>query len=173
MAHGLTPTEAVAFVATHGVVLQSSRHASIPSLAAAVAGESIAGSWWGHARGRDIYRALVAVYAAPDIVATRLVDGKITLIHRRLWAPLATLTYAERIDRARMARVTQEHTEAGRHEAHEEPFPDWLPRGLALPSEAAALSALGAPLAASLLPRGGGAPRSRASAGRAARGRRR
>jgi len=173
MAHGLTPKQAIAFVARHGLVLQSARHPSIPSLASAIAGEDIRGSWWAHARGRDIFRALTAVYDAPDLVALRLVDGKITLVHEKLWAPLAALAHAGRIDRARMAKVTEEHTASGRHVAHEEPFPTWLPRGLELPSEEDALSALGAPLVASLLRPGGAAPRSRASAGRAARGRRR
>jgi hypothetical protein len=169
----MTAPEAIAFVARHGIVLQSAQHATVPSLAAAVAGERIRGSWWAHPKSREIYRALVAVHGSPDVVATRLVDGKITLIHRRLWAALAALTWSERLVRARMARVTEEHTEAGRHETHEVPFPDWLPTPLPLPSVEQAISALGAPLAASLLPPGGATPRSRGSAGRAARGRHR
>ena len=163
----------VAFIAEHGLVMQSADHAHIPSLASFVGGEKIRGSWWAHAKGREIFRALTAVYDSPDVVATKLVDGKLTLIHRRLWPALATLAYEGRIDKTRLTMVTQEHTASGRHEKREELFPLWLPRGLKLPSVDEALSQLGE-LRDALLPRSGGAaPRSPASAGRAARARRR
>src|SRR5262249_46225255 len=61
--------DALAFVARHGVVLQSARHARIPSLAEFIAGEAIRGSWWGHKKGREIFRALAAVHASGDVVA--------------------------------------------------------------------------------------------------------
>jgi hypothetical protein len=163
----------VAFIAEHGVVLQSAHHATIPSLASTIAGERIKGSWWGHPKGREIFRALVAVYDSPDVVATNLVGGKVTLVHRRLWAALTALAYDGRINRARLAKVTQEHTEAGRHEKHEQPFPEWIPRGLKLPSVERAISLLGEPLAGSLLRPAGATPRSPASVGRAARAPRR
>jgi hypothetical protein len=163
----------VAFIAEHGLVMQSADHAHIPSLASFVGGEKIRGSWWAHAKGREIFRALTAVYDSPDVVATKLVDGKLTLIHRRLWPALATLAYEGRLDRALLSKVTQEHTDAGRHEKHEEPFPAWLPRGLALPSVDDALSRLGALTDALPLRPAGGAPRSPPSAGRGARARRR
>jgi hypothetical protein len=170
----MSPDEALAFVIAHGVVLQSAHHPSIPSLAAKVAGERIRGSWWAHPKSKEIFRALVAVYESRDVVATKLVDDKLTLVHRRLWAPLAALAYRGRIEPARLTKVTQEHTAAGRHEKKELPFPSWLPKKLALPAtEDEALSQLGASLAASLLRSGGAEPRSPASAGRAARGRRR
>jgi hypothetical protein len=166
-------TEALAFIEKHGIVLQSAQHARIPSLAEYIAGEKIRGSWWGHKKGREIFRALAAVYDSRDVVATKLVDGKLTLIHRRLWPALATLTHQGRIPRARMAKVTQEHTDAGRHEKHEEPFPDWLPRGLKLPSLKTALSQLGELRDALPLPPADAAPGSPASAGPRARAPRR
>jgi hypothetical protein len=163
----------VAFVEKHGVVLQSAHHAKIPSLANAIAGEKIRGSWWGHAKGQAIFRALVALYDSPDVVATRLVDGKLTLVHRRLWPALATLAYEGRLAKTRLTMVTQEHTPSGRHEKKEEPFPLWLPRGLKLSSVDEALSQLGE-LRDALLPRpADAAPRSRPSAGRGARAPRR
>jgi hypothetical protein len=143
----MTPLE---WIAEQGIVMQSARHRLFPSLVEQIAGEPIAGSWWGHAKGREIYRALVIVYASPDVVATKLVDDKVTLIHRRLWAALATLVNHRLITAARLNRVTQEHTEAGRHENREEPFPEWLPRGLKLPSLAAAQERLGAACVAAL-----------------------
>ena len=57
----------------------------VPNLAEYVAGEPIRGSWWGHASGHEIFAVLSRVLNSTDVIATRLVDGKITLIHRRLW----------------------------------------------------------------------------------------
>jgi hypothetical protein len=141
----------LAFIEEHGLVLQSAQHAQIPSFVEFVAGEKIRGSWWGHAKGREIFRALAVVYDSPDVVALKLVDDKLTLVHRRLWPALATLAYEGRLAKKRLTKVTQEHTDAGRHEKHEERFPDWLPRGLKLPSLDRALAQLGEPLVASLL----------------------
>ena len=70
-----------------GVVLQSAR-GPVPSLAERIVGEPIRGSWWGHPSGDEIYRVLNRVRASPDVVATRLINGKVTLIHRRLWPAL-------------------------------------------------------------------------------------
>lgn len=166
-------TDGLAFVEAHGLVMQSAQHARLPSFVEFVAGEKIRGSWWGHAKGREIFRALVALYESPHVVATKLVDGKLTLVHRRLWPALATLAYERRLDKKLLAKVTQEHTDAGRHEKHEEPFPDWLPRGLKLPSLKAALSQLDELLDVLPLRPGGAAPGSPASAGPRARAPRR
>src|SRR6266481_4248771 len=56
----LNSKEALAFIKRHGVVLQSAR-GPVPSLAEAVAGGPIRGSWWGHPKGRSIYSATQAV----------------------------------------------------------------------------------------------------------------
>ena len=165
--------DALVFIEQYGIVMQSAQHASIPSLVEFIAEEKIRGSWWGHPKGREIFRTLTAVYASPNVVALKLVDDKLTLVHRRLWGALTALAYEGRLDHARLAKVTQEHTEAGRHEKQEEPFPDWLPRGLKLPSVDGALNQLGELQDALPLRPGGGAPRSPASAGPKARARRR
>lgn len=163
----------LAFVARHGVVLASARHARVPSLAAEVAGGPIRGSWWAHPRARDIFAALGAVEASGDAVFTRLVDDKITIVHRRLWPALAALVRAGRLDAARLTRLDEEHTPSGKHVTRAIPLAEWLPRDLPAVDEAEALRALGEPLAASLLRPAGGAPRSPASARRGARAPRR
>lgn len=104
-----------------------------------------------HARSHDIFAALQSLDGRDDVVFTRLVDGKQTLVHRRLWPALAALVRAGKLEASRLARVEQEHTASGRHVNHETPLARWLPRGLELPSERAALAALGEPLAAALL----------------------
>jgi hypothetical protein len=121
----VSPSEALAFVERHGVVLQAAR-GSVPSLAEAVAGGPIRGSWWGHPKGREIFRLASAVTDNADVLVCRLVDGKVTYVHRRLWPALVRL--ASRFPKARLAKVWDEHTPSGAHRAHRLAFPGWVPR---------------------------------------------
>ena len=115
----------LAFVAEHGVVLASAR-GPVPSVAETIAGEPIRGSWWAHPRGQEIFRALSAIDDSPDVLCFKLVGGKVTFVHRRLWPALVRL--ADEIGRERLARVQQEHTDSGAHRNVVTPFPDWVPR---------------------------------------------
>jgi hypothetical protein len=74
----------------HGMLLASAR-GPIPNVAEIVAGEPIKGSWWGHPAGHDIFGVLNDLAASPDVVRLRLVRGKVTLVHRRLWPALVRL----------------------------------------------------------------------------------
>jgi len=113
------------FVARHGVVLASAK-GPVPNLAEAVAGEPIRGSWWSHAKGSEIFSALSAVADSPDVLSFRLVDGKVTFVHRRLWPAVARL--AEELGPSRVTAVRQEHTSSGAHRNVLTPFPKWVPR---------------------------------------------
>lgn len=64
---------------------------TLPSVATIVAGGPIRGSWWGHPKGGEIYRAAAGLEQAGDVVATRLVSGKVTFVHRRLWQALLSV----------------------------------------------------------------------------------
>ena len=97
----------------------------MPNLAEHVVGEPIRGSWWGHARSHEIFAVINAVLASPDVVATRLVNGKVTLIHRRRWPALVRV--ADRFPADRIAAVSNEHTPSGAHRKVEIPFPEWVP----------------------------------------------
>lgn len=144
----MTPEQALAFVEEHGVVLQAARGA-VPSFAQHVAGEPIRGSWWAHPKGHQIFELASAVSEHPDVLVCKLVDGKITYVHRRLWAALVKL--AARFDDARLARVAEEHTERGRHRALTTPYPEWVPKEVT--REANALSTADAErLLAAVLP---------------------
>jgi len=127
--------EALVFVRTHGVVLVSGK-GPVPRLVEAIAGEPIAGSWWAHPQGRRIFATLQRVTASDDVLVCRLVDGKITLVHRRTWPALVRL--AARFPRERLGRVHEEHTASGRHETSTTPFPHWVPDAVKV--EAMALS---------------------------------
>ena len=121
----MSPAEGLAFVERLGIVLQAAR-GPVPSLAEAIAGGPIRGSWWGHPKGHEIFRVAEAVSDSPDVLVCRLVDDKITYVHRRLWPALVKL--APRFPKARLAKVWNEHTATGAHRARRIAFPRWVPR---------------------------------------------
>lgn len=120
----MSPHEAIDFVRDHGIVLQAA-HGPVPSLAEAVAGERIRGSWWGHPKGRAIFHAAQVACESPDILVCKLIDGKITFVHRRLWPALVKL--GSRFTKTQLAKTWNEHTATGAHRAGRQPFPDWVP----------------------------------------------
>lgn len=123
----MTPDEALAIVREHGVVLEAAR-GSRPSLAELVAGEPIRGSWWRHPKGREIFAITRALRESDEVLVCRLVEGKVTYVHRRLWPALVRA--AARFPPERLARLREVHTSAGRHETEEVPFPHWVPVGI-------------------------------------------
>ena len=121
----MTSDEAIAFVRDHGVVLQAAR-GPVPSLAEAIAGGPIRGSWWGHPKGQEIFRLAEAVSDSGDVLVCKLIDGKVTYVHRRLWPALVKL--AARFGKARLAKVWNEHTSSGAHRLRRQAFPAWVPK---------------------------------------------
>jgi hypothetical protein len=119
----VTPKQAIAFVKANGVVLESAR-GPVPNLAEAVVGEPVRGSWWSHSRANEILVATRAVRAFADVLVCRLVDGKVTYVHRRLWPALVRL--ADRFPPERLAALREVHTSTGRHEVLATPFPAWV-----------------------------------------------
>lgn len=117
--------EALAFVRKHGIVLMSAR-GPVPSLAEAITGEPIRGSWWAHPRSRHMYRIFESVADSSQVLVCRLVGGKVTLVHRRLWPSLARL--AGRLPKRGLAAVRNEHTRRGNHRSVETAFPRWVPK---------------------------------------------
>jgi hypothetical protein len=120
----VSPKAALAFVKRHGVVLQAAR-GPVPSLAEAIAGGPIRGSWWGHAKGHEIFRIASAVSESPDVLVCKLVEGKVTYVHRRLWPALVKLS--SRFPKDQLAKVWDEHTRSGAHRARRTAFPKWVP----------------------------------------------
>ena len=117
--------KAVDFVKQYGIVLQAA-HGPVPNLAEAIAGEPIRGSWWGHARGQEIFQASQIISESPDVLVCKLIDGKVTFVHRRLWPALVRL--GSRLPKERLSQIREEHTPSGAHELRSKPFPNWVPR---------------------------------------------
>lgn len=61
---------------------------SLPSVAGIVTGEAIRTSWWSHPKGRVIFAVLSHLADHDDVLVTKLLYGKDTLVHRRLWPAL-------------------------------------------------------------------------------------
>lgn len=66
-----------------GLILEQDK--KIVSLVGIVTGETLRGSWWSHPRAREIFSTLSALRDHPDVLFVKLVGGKVTLLHRRLW----------------------------------------------------------------------------------------
>ena len=119
----MTVAEALTFVRKHGVVLEAAT-GPVPTLASTIAGTPIRGSWWSHTKGREIFKLTRAVRDSPDILVCRLVDGKITYVHRRLWAALVCAS--KHFPRSYLAQVSEKHTTSGRHVKAEVAYPGWV-----------------------------------------------
>jgi len=140
----MTTAEAISFIKKHGVVLASAK-GPVPRLAEAIVNEPIRGSWWAHPKSHQIFAILQAVTDSKDVLVCRLVNGKVTLVHRRLWPALARA--AKRFPAGQISQVHEEHTASGRHVSRQVPFPKWVPpavlkraKGI---TEAEALDSLG------------------------------
>ena len=140
-----TAEEALAFVREHGVILASAK-GTVPRLTEAIAGEPISGSWWAHPKSHRIFAILGSVSDSDQVLVCRLINGKVTLVHRRLWPALVRI--ASRLAPEQIAQVREEHTPSGRHVSRVVPFPEWVPPGVSAEANAidehAALAVFGA-----------------------------
>jgi hypothetical protein len=106
------PKQALAFVEQHGIVLMSAK-GPVPSLAEVIAGQPFRGSWWSHPKAHAMFAVFEFLRDAPDVLTCRIVAGKVTFVHRRLWPALIRL--AERWGAQALAAVREEHTATGQH----------------------------------------------------------
>jgi len=133
----LSPEEAISFVKRHGVVLQAAR-GPVPSLAEAIVGGPIRGSWWGHAKGRLIFQAAQAICENPEVLVCKLINDRVTYVHRRCWPALVKL--ASRFRKGQLARVWNEHTDSGAHASRQIAFPEWVPSQVVKEAEALSIA---------------------------------
>jgi hypothetical protein len=83
---------ALAAIAELGVLLETDR--AFPSLVALVAGGPVKGTWWAHPLANEIYMLGQRLMEQRDVLFIRLVTGKMTYVHRRLWRPLYSVATA-------------------------------------------------------------------------------
>jgi hypothetical protein len=70
-----------------GILLQ--HDAVLPSATSMIAGEPVEGSWWSHPLANEIYDALQPLHH--EATSVKLIVGKVTLVHRRLWPELVAI----------------------------------------------------------------------------------
>lgn len=125
----------VKLVEKHGVLLASAR-GPVLNVADLVVGEPIVGGWWAHPKGKQIFEALSSIDDSDDIRSFRLIDGKITFVHRRVWPALVRLGRDGILDAERLGSVQQVHTPTGEHRTTVVPFPEWVDERTAIAADA-------------------------------------
>jgi len=120
----VTIAELLRFVRAKGVVLESAR-GPVPNLVEAIVGAPVTGSWWGHAKGKEIFNLLNALRDTREVLVCRLVGNKVTYVHRDAWPALVRLSSA--IKKDRIAAIEEVHTASGRHRVVKTPYPKWVP----------------------------------------------
>lgn len=66
-----------------GLLLKQDK--TLPSVVGILTGESLRTSWWSHPKARLIFSVLSELADHPDVLFTKLLHRKDTLVHRSLW----------------------------------------------------------------------------------------
>jgi hypothetical protein len=73
----------------HGLLLLNDP--DLPNLCALIVGERVRGSWWAHSRAQEIFNVYNALEDHPEVLIMKLVSGKVTYVHRRLWPQIVAV----------------------------------------------------------------------------------
>ncbi len=80
---------ALAALRSYQILLVSD--AKLPCITRIVAGKPIQGSWWAHPRGHEINYVAQRMASHRDVLVTKLISGKVTYVHRKLWPAIDAL----------------------------------------------------------------------------------
>lgn len=69
-----------------GLLLQQDKHAL--NVVTLVTGETLRTSWWSHPKAQLIFAVLSRLDEHADVLLSKLLGGKVTLVHRSLWPAL-------------------------------------------------------------------------------------
>ena len=117
-----------------GILLESA-HGPVSTFLELVLNEPIKGNWWSHPKGGYLYQMTRSARDNPNVLVCRLVLGKVTYVHKRLWPALVRASH--KLPKDRLARIREEHTPSGAHKTIATPFPEWVPASVT--KQAAAL----------------------------------
>jgi hypothetical protein len=82
--------ESVYGALTHyGLLLKQDK--VVPSVVGIVTGESLSASWWSHPKSHLIFSILSELSDHPQVLLSKLLSGKDTLVHSHLWPALLTV----------------------------------------------------------------------------------
>lgn len=78
-----------------------------------------------HPKSHEIFAVAEAICESDQVLVCKLVEGKLSYVHRRLWPALVKL--APRFRKQQLARGWNEHTRTGAHCSRQTAFPAWVP----------------------------------------------
>src|SRR5688572_11292333 len=58
---------------------------NLPDLTHTITNEKVRGSWWSHKLGHTIFAVSEMLVDHPDVLVMKLISGKVTYVHRKLW----------------------------------------------------------------------------------------
>jgi hypothetical protein len=64
---------------------------SLRSVVGIITGERLKTSWWNHPRAQEIFQCLDRLGDRREVLVSRLVAGKVTYVHRKLWPAFLTV----------------------------------------------------------------------------------
>jgi hypothetical protein len=73
------------------LLIQDKRLSNVVTL---LTGESFSKSWWSHPKGRLIFAVVSDLSEHPDVLFSKLLNGKVTLVHRKLWPAFLSVALA-------------------------------------------------------------------------------
>src|SRR6516225_10032560 len=79
-------------LARYGLLLKSDPR--LPSVTTLVTGEQVRGSWWAHPMSHQIFRTLEDLADREDTTLVKLISGKDTFAHQRLFGHLISIGLA-------------------------------------------------------------------------------
>lgn len=66
----------------------------LTSVCSLIANEPMRGSWWSHPLAQVIFQVNEQLEDHPDILMAKLVSGKVTFVHRKLWSEVIAIARA-------------------------------------------------------------------------------
>lgn len=72
-----------------GFLLESDQ--TLPSVCTLITGEPLKSSWWSHPKAQVIFQVNELLEDHADVMITKLVSGKVTFIHRKLWPAILAI----------------------------------------------------------------------------------
>lgn len=73
----------LAALASNGLLLKQDK--ALPNVVSILTGESLSTSWWSHPKAQLIFAVLSEIADHPDVLITKLLYRKDTLVHKSLW----------------------------------------------------------------------------------------
>lgn len=76
-------------IRARGLMLHHGRE--FPSITSLVCGEPISGSWWSHPKADLIYWVMDEIEDSAEVTEAKLINGKVTAVHRTWWSALQAI----------------------------------------------------------------------------------